>query len=90
LQDEQNLEQQEGAEYDEEPLEVSSTTTTSEAPKLLRPLIKPFRSNDDLLNTLKRRQQNAKSGKPGKRPCISKLNFFKRSFVFTRIQQYNK
>jgi hypothetical protein len=53
-------------EYDEENADVSSTTTTTEATKApIRSLIKPFRSNDDFLNTLKKRQQNAKNGKQG-------------------------
>ncbi|XP_068159133.1 nucleolar and coiled-body phosphoprotein 1 [Drosophila tropicalis] len=38
----------------------STTTTTTEAPKKVGPVIRPFRSNDDFLNSLKRRQQNAK------------------------------
>ncbi|XP_067640029.1 uncharacterized protein [Eurosta solidaginis] len=39
----------------------SSTTTTTEAPKkVIGPVIRPFRSNDDFLNSLKRRQQDAK------------------------------
>lgn len=40
---------------------ASSTTTTTEAPKkTVGPVIRPFRSNDDFLNSLKRRQQDAK------------------------------
>ncbi|XP_037936917.1 nucleolin 2-like [Teleopsis dalmanni] len=38
----------------------STTTTTTEAPKRIGPVIRPFRSNDDFLNSLKRRQMNAK------------------------------
>lgn len=41
----------------------STTTTTTEAPKRIGPVIRPFRSNDDFLNSLKRRQQNAKKNK---------------------------
>ncbi|XP_018800058.1 PREDICTED: uncharacterized protein LOC108975789 [Bactrocera latifrons] len=51
----------EGEDGDEEGLGASSTTTTTEAPKkVIGPVIRPFRSNDDFLNSLKRRQQDAK------------------------------
>lgn len=42
---------------------ASTTTTTTEKPKLIGPVIRPFRSNDDFLNSLKRRQMNAKKNK---------------------------
>jgi len=49
------------AEEDEHDAAAASTTTTStEAPKKVGPVIRPFRSNDDFLNSLKRRQMNAK------------------------------
>lgn len=41
----------------------STTTTTTETPKRVGPVIRPFRSNDDFLNSLKRRQMNAKKNK---------------------------
>lgn len=41
----------------------STTTTSTEPPKKVGPVIRPFRSNDDLLNSLKRRQMNAKKNK---------------------------
>lgn len=41
----------------------STTTTTTETPKRIGPVIRPFRSNDDFLNSLKRRQMNAKKNK---------------------------
>lgn len=43
--------------------DATSTTTTTEPPKRVGPIIRPFRSNDDLLNALKRRQQNVKTVK---------------------------
>lgn len=44
---------------------ITTTTTTTEAPKKnLRPSIRPFRSNDDLLSALKKRRQDAKNNKP--------------------------
>lgn len=39
----------------------STTTSTTEPAKKIGPIIRPFRSNDDLLSALKRRQQNMKS-----------------------------
>lgn len=39
------------------------TEATTEAVKKFGPIIRPFRSNDDLLNALKKRQQDMKSGK---------------------------
>ncbi|XP_034118689.1 brain acid soluble protein 1 [Drosophila nasuta] len=47
---------------------ASTTTTTTEAPKKVGPVIRPFRSNDDFLNSLKRRQQNAKKHRAEKAP----------------------
>lgn len=44
---------------------VTTTTTTTEAPKKnLRPTIRPFRSNDDLLSALKKRRLESKNNKP--------------------------
>ncbi|XP_073833566.1 uncharacterized protein [Musca autumnalis] len=57
-------EPQEGEEVEE--AEVSTTTTTTEAPKRIGPVIRPFRSNDAFLNSLKRRQMNAKKAKAEK------------------------
>uniref|UniRef100_A0A182N022 Uncharacterized protein n=1 Tax=Anopheles dirus TaxID=7168 RepID=A0A182N022_9DIPT len=42
----------------------TTTTTTTEAPKKIRPSIRPFRSNDDLLTALKKRRQESKNSKP--------------------------
>ncbi|XP_034671730.1 brain acid soluble protein 1 homolog isoform X1 [Drosophila subobscura] len=59
-----------GEEGDEAGASASSTTTTStEAPKKVGPVIRPFRSNDDFLNSLKRRQQNAKKHRAEKVPA---------------------
>ncbi|BFG03009.1 brain acid soluble protein 1 homolog [Drosophila madeirensis] len=59
-----------GEEGDEAAASASSTTTTStEAPKKVGPVIRPFRSNDDFLNSLKRRQQNAKKHRAEKVPA---------------------
>lgn len=41
--------------------EQATTTTTTEPTKKIGPIIRPFRSNDDLLSALKRRQLNMKS-----------------------------
>ncbi|KAG4072911.1 hypothetical protein HA402_006591 [Bradysia odoriphaga] len=41
--------------------DAPTTTTTTEPAKKIGPIIRPFRSNDDLLSALKRRQQNMKS-----------------------------
>lgn len=38
-----------------------TTTTTTEAPKKIRPSIRPFRSNDDLLTALKKRRLDARN-----------------------------
>nr|XP_014087581.1 uncharacterized protein LOC106615773 [Bactrocera oleae] len=59
----------EGEEGDEDGLGTSSTTTTTEAPKkVIGPVIRPFRSNDDFLNSLKRRQQDAKKHRSVEKP----------------------
>ncbi|XP_052900299.1 uncharacterized protein LOC128306740 [Anopheles moucheti] len=44
--------------------QATTTTTTTEAPKKIRPSIRPFRSNDDLLTALKKRRQESKNSKP--------------------------
>lgn len=60
-------EQPEGEEAEEAPTAgrgplVTTTTTTTEAPrKNLRPSIRPFRSNDDLLSALKKRRLESKN-----------------------------
>lgn len=44
--------------------EIQEPTTTTEAPKRLKGgIVRPFRSNDELLATLKRRREQASSGK---------------------------
>lgn len=59
----------EGEEGDDDGLGTSSTTTTTEAPKkVIGPVIRPFRSNDDFLNSLKRRQQDAKKHRSVEKP----------------------
>ncbi|XP_017486212.1 PREDICTED: uncharacterized protein LOC108374726 [Rhagoletis zephyria] len=59
----------EGEEGDENDAAASSTTTTTEAPKkVIGPVIRPFRSNDDFLNSLKRRQQDAKKHRAVEKP----------------------
>ncbi|XP_054730871.1 uncharacterized protein LOC129239426 [Anastrepha obliqua] len=59
----------EGEEGDEDGAAASSTTTTTEAPKkVIGPVIRPFRSNDDFLNSLKRRQQDAKKHRSVEKP----------------------
>ncbi|KAM8719709.1 hypothetical protein ACLKA7_005866 [Drosophila subpalustris] len=57
-----------GDENDEAAAAISSTTTTTEAPKKVGPVIRPFRSNDNFFNSLKRRQQNAKKHRAEKAP----------------------
>ncbi|XP_055606728.1 uncharacterized protein LOC129754601 isoform X1 [Uranotaenia lowii] len=42
----------------------TTTTTTTESPKKIRPSVRPFRSNDDLLSALKKRRQEYQSHKP--------------------------
>ncbi|XP_053678073.1 protein TonB [Anopheles nili] len=46
----------------------TTTTTTTEPPKKIRPSIRPFRSNDDLLTALKKRRQESKNSKPAIAP----------------------
>lgn len=41
----------------------AAITSTTEPPKKIGPIIRPFRSNDDLLSALKRRQQHTKTVK---------------------------
>lgn len=64
----EQLEGEEGEEGAAKP--VPTTTTTTEAPKKIRPSIRPFRSNDDLLSALKKRRLESKNSKPGKQPII--------------------
>lgn len=61
--DEEQLQQQDDLNENEAaaPAAPSTTTTTTEPPKKVGPIIRPFRSNDDLLSALKRRQQNNKT-----------------------------
>jgi hypothetical protein len=41
----------------------STTTTTTEAAKKIGPVVRPFRSNQDLLSALKKRRLSEKNGK---------------------------
>lgn len=61
-------EQVEGEEG-EEAKPAPTTTTTTEAPKKIRPSIRPFRSNDELLTALKKRRLDARN-KPGKQVTL--------------------
>lgn len=72
--------------YPEEPIEdadyheheqSSTTTTTTEAPKkMIRPSVRPMRSNEDLLSALKKRRISEKNKpKEGKLIDISLLTF---------------
>lgn len=63
--DEEQLQQQDDLNENDAaaPAAPSTTTTTTEPPKKVGPIIRPFRSNDDLLSALKRRQQNTKTVK---------------------------
>lgn len=54
--------------------EIPVSTTTTEAPKKIGPIIRPFRSNDDLLSALRRRQQNVKSIKKPVKKVITESN----------------
>jgi len=63
VEDNQQSQQNEEEVYDDEPAEEVKSTSTTQAPKKIGPVIRPFRSNDDLLNALRRRQQNIKSQK---------------------------
>lgn len=58
-----NGEEKEYADEAEDAASTTTTTTTTEAPKRIGPVIRPFRSNDDFLNSLKRRQMIAKKNK---------------------------
>lgn len=42
---------------------VSTTTTTTETPKRIGPVVRPFRSNEDLLSALKKRRLSEKNSK---------------------------
>lgn len=59
----ENGEEKEYADETEDASSTTTTTTTTETPKRIGPVIRPFRSNDDFLNSLKRRQMNAKKNK---------------------------
>jgi len=68
LQDEEYAEgaelapQQEADEEADDQQEASSTTTT-ESSKKIKPSVRPFRSNEDLLSALKKRRLNEKLNK---------------------------
>lgn len=66
-------EQIEGEEGDEAARRqlLTTTTTTTEKPKNIRPSIRPFRSNDDLLSALKKRRMESKNQKPGRSTSIT-------------------
>lgn len=64
--DEEQLQQQDELANEEAAAAAAAeltTTTSTEPPKKIGPIIRPFRSNDDLLSALKRRQQNVKTVK---------------------------
>lgn len=46
----------------------STTTTSTEPPKRIGPVIRPFRSNEDLLLALKRRRSETKNPEPRSHP----------------------
>lgn len=48
----------------------SSTTTTTESTKKIGPSVRPFRSNQDLLSTLKKRRLNEKNSKPAGKTVV--------------------
>lgn len=58
--------------YGEEGEEPAPSSTTTEAPKKIGPVIRPFRSNDDFLNSLKRRQMDAKKNRAERQEHRSK------------------
>lgn len=60
--DGEQLEGEEGEDGAARP--APTTTTTTEAPRKIRPSIRPFRSNDDLLTALKKRRLESKNTKP--------------------------
>lgn len=43
--------------------EEAAVTTTTDSPKKIRPSVRPFRSNEELLQTLKKRRLNEKNNK---------------------------
>ena len=59
----ENGEDNQYADEAEDAPSTTTTTTTTETPKRIGPVIRPFRSNDDFLNSLKRRRMNAKLNK---------------------------
>lgn len=54
----------ENVDQEEEQADSSTTTTTTEATKKIGPSVRPFRSNQDLLSTLKKRRLSEKNSKP--------------------------
>ena len=62
----------------EEEAVISSSTSTTESTKRIGPVIRPFRSNDDLLNALRKRrleQQNKSFKKPlASKPVIDDVD----------------
>ena len=64
MQDEEPEYVEDEYELDENDQVSSTTTTTTEAPKkMIRPSVRPMRSNDDLLSALKKRRLNEKNNK---------------------------
>jgi hypothetical protein len=62
LQDEEYAEND--ADFENQEDASSTTTTTTEAPKkMIRPSVRPMRSNEDLLSALKKRRLTEKNNK---------------------------
>lgn len=60
---------EEGEFEENEQASSTTTTTTTEAPKkMIRPSVRPMRSNEDLLSALKKRRLNEKNKPQGK--CV--------------------
>lgn len=64
LQDDEYVDEEGDVSVEVEKKEEAATTTT-EAPKRIMLSVRPFRSNDELLNALKKRRMEAKGKKPG-------------------------
>lgn len=66
----------EDADYNEQDQSSTTTTTTEAAKKMIRPSVRPMRSNEDLLSALKKRRLSEKNKpKEGKLIDISLLTF---------------
>jgi hypothetical protein len=53
----------------------STTTTTTETPKVVRPIFRPFRSNEELLSALKKRRLSEKNSKPSGESWLTLWSF---------------